>query len=90
MDIGWKIVSAGSLIVVGIAANKALDLGWKAATGHAPPQEEDDPSGSLREAILFAAISGATVAIVRRLALRGAAKWYGDAVAKNAALRSTS
>lgn len=83
MDIGWKIISAGSLIAVGIVANKVLDVGWKTVTGHAPPQEEDDPGDNFKEALLFAAISGATIAVVRRVALRGAAKWYGSAQERN-------
>ncbi|QDB80492.1 DUF4235 domain-containing protein [Georgenia sp. 311] len=87
MDIGWKIVSTGSAVVAGILANKLLDLGWKAVTGHAPPGDDDgDPSVSFTEIVVFAAVSGAVVGLTRQLAQRGAAKWYGGPVEQTGTL----
>ena len=81
MDIGWKIVSAGSAVVAGLAANKLLDIGWKAITGHEPPGDDpNDPTISFVEIVVFAAVSGAVVGITRQLAQAGAAKWYGGPV----------
>ena len=83
MDIGWKIVSAGSAVAAGLLANKLLDLGWKAVTGHKPPSEQgDDPTISLTEVMVFAAVSGAVVGLSRQLAQAGAAKWYGGPIEK--------
>lgn len=81
MDIGWKIVSAGSAIAAGFLANKILDVGWKAVTGHEPPSDDPDgPTVSLTEIFVFAAVSGAVIGISRQLAQAGAAKWYGGPV----------
>ena len=81
MDIGWKIVSAGSAIAAGFLANKILDVGWKLVTGHEPPSDDpDNPSVSLTEIVVFAAVSGAVIGISRQLAQAGAAKWYGGPV----------
>ncbi|HLT83344.1 MAG TPA: DUF4235 domain-containing protein [Phototrophicaceae bacterium] len=85
MDIGWKIVSAGSAVVAGLLANKVLDVGWKLVTGHNPPGDDDnDPAVSLTEIVVFAAVSGAVVGLARQLAQTGAAKWYGGPVEKRA------
>ncbi|MHB1064119.1 MAG: DUF4235 domain-containing protein [Georgenia sp.] len=77
MDIGWKLVSAGSLLVAGLVTHKVLNIGWKAVTGHTPPQDPDDPAVDLWEVVVFAAVSGALVGLSRQLALRSASKWYG-------------
>ncbi|WP_324649280.1 DUF4235 domain-containing protein [Georgenia sp. H159] len=83
MDIGWKIVSTGSAVLAGILANKVLDVGWKAVTGHEPPHEDpNDPSISTLEIVVFAAVSGAVIGIIRQFAQVGAAKWYGGPVEK--------
>lgn len=80
MDIGWKIVSTGAGAVAGIAANKILQKGWVAVTGHEPPQAVDgDDSVSLAEIVIFSAVSGAVIGLIRQLATRQAAKWYKPA-----------
>jgi hypothetical protein len=85
MDIGWKIVSTGSAVVAGLLANKLLDLGWKAVTGHEPPGDDhDDPAVSITEIVVFAAVSGAVIGLSRQLAQVGAAKWYGGPVQEKA------
>ncbi|PYF99081.1 Protein of unknown function [Georgenia satyanarayanai] len=85
MDIGWKIVSTGSAVLAGLLANKLLDIGWKAVTGHEPPGEgNDDPAVSLTEVVVFAAVSGAVIGLSRQLAQAGAAKWYGGPVEEKA------
>ncbi|WP_448073723.1 DUF4235 domain-containing protein [Georgenia yuyongxinii] len=82
MDIGYRIVSTGALLLAGVVTHKVLDLGWRAVTGHEPPQDPDDPGVKMWEVITFAAVSGALVGLSRQLALRGAAKWYGGPAAK--------
>lgn len=77
MDMGWKIASAIAVVFAGFAADKIVDVGWKAATGHTPPRGDDEASATVTELILFGAISGILVAIIRRQALRGANRWYG-------------
>ncbi|WP_092562274.1 DUF4235 domain-containing protein [Bowdeniella nasicola] len=77
MDIGWKIVSAGSMAVAGMVASKVVNVGWKAVTGHNPPEDPEDPGVRLAEVLTFALISGALMGLARQLALTGASRWYG-------------
>ena len=77
MDIGWKLVSAGSVAIATFAATKVVNVGWKMVTGHEPPEDPDDPGVRLAEVIAFAAISGALMGLTRQLALVGASRWYG-------------
>jgi len=47
-------------------AKKAVDATWKlGAKGKQPPTDPADPDIELREAILFAILSGAVVSVVR-------------------------
>ena len=47
---------------------------WKAATGKEPPANPADPDVAMREALLWAAVSGTLVAVARMLATRRAAQ----------------
>jgi hypothetical protein len=82
MDIRYKVVSTGALLLAGLITHKVLDIGWKAVTGNEPPKDPDDVGVKMWEVITFAAVSGALVGLTRQLALRGAAKWYGGPAAK--------
>ncbi len=82
MDIGWKVLSTGAGILAGIAANKVLDLAWRATTGHEPPDTDDTDAGDIVEVIVFAAVSGAVIGLTRQLFMRGAKKVYGNPVDK--------
>lgn len=80
MDIGWKLVSTAAGLAAGVAANKILDVAWRAVAGHKPPDDDDFGSYDVLEAIVFATVSGAVVGLTRRLALEAANKWYGGRV----------
>ncbi|MFD1506201.1 DUF4235 domain-containing protein [Georgenia yuyongxinii] len=82
MDIRYNMVNAGALLLAGLVTDRALKLGWKALTGHEPPQDPDDPGVKMWEVVTFAAVSGALVGLSRQLALRGASKWYSGPAAK--------
>lgn len=75
MDIGWKIVSAVAGVAAGIAANQIIKLGWKATTGHQPPQAQNDQV-DFAELLTFTVVSAAVTAATRKLAEHQAAKWY--------------
>jgi hypothetical protein len=78
-DDSSKVWTAFSLAVAlgGAAlARKALNTGWKAATGKQPPSNPADPDVDVWEAVAWAAVSGTLVAIVRMLATRKAATYY--------------
>lgn len=74
-----KVWSAFSLVAAlgsAAVAKKALDGGWKAATGKQPPANPADPDVDLWEAVAWAAASGTFVALAKMLAQRRAATYY--------------
>ena|SRR5687767_2620108 len=76
---GSKVWSAFSLVaVLGAAAvaKKALNAGWKAATGKNPPANPADPDVAAREAVAWAVVSGALIGLARMAAARRAAGYY--------------
>ena len=73
-----KVVTAVATIAAGLVANKVLSAAWKGVTGHEPPVDEKNDEAPLTELVLFAAVSGALVALARAYANRGAAKWLAS------------
>jgi Protein of unknown function (DUF4235) len=59
-------VALASTLAATAVAKKAVDTTWKMGSrGKTPPTDPADPDIDLREAILFALISGAVVSVVR-------------------------
>ncbi len=73
-----KVITTVATILAGLVANKVLGAAWKGVTGHEPPLDENDDEFPLAEIVLFAAISGALVALARSYANRGANKWLAS------------
>ena len=74
-----RVWTAFSLVAgLGAAAltRKLLDRSWRAASGKNPPENPADPDVSFGEAVLWASLTGAMVALARMLAQRRAAKYY--------------
>ena len=57
-------------------ARKVLNSSWKAATGKQPPTNPADPDVAIREAVVWATVSGTLVALARMYAGRKAAGYY--------------
>ncbi len=72
----WSALSLGAALGSAAVAKKALNGGWKAATGKNPPANPADPDIDLWEAVMWAAVSGTAVAIVKMLATRKAANYF--------------
>ena len=72
----WTVFSVVSALVAAALAKKALDTGWKAATGKHPPENPADPDVQMGEAVAWAVVSGTFVALARMLAQRRAARYY--------------
>ena len=72
----WSIFSLGSALLGAAIAKKALNTGWRAATGKNPPGNPADPDVDVWEAVAWAAVSGTAIAIARMLAARKAADYY--------------
>jgi len=72
----WTVFSLVSALAAAAVAKKALDTGWRAATGKHPPENPADPDVQMGEAITWAVVSGTFVALARMLAQRRAADYY--------------
>jgi hypothetical protein len=64
-----KILTGALAAALAGAMTKAASGSWRKVTGAEPPAA-DDPEASTRQAVLWAAISGLTVAIAQVLATR--------------------
>jgi Protein of unknown function (DUF4235) len=72
----WTLFSLVTALGAAALARKALDTGWKAATGKHPPDNPADPDVRMAEAVAWAVVTGAFVALARMLAQRRAADYY--------------
>jgi plastocyanin len=72
----WSILSLASALGAAAFARKALDTTWKAATGKNPPENPADPDVQVGEAVAWAAVTGAVIALARMFAQRRAAGYY--------------
>lgn len=55
-------------------AKKAVDATWKMSSGKTPPTDPADPEIRMREAIVWAVLSGAAVSVARVLMARRLAR----------------
>jgi Protein of unknown function (DUF4235) len=72
----WTVFSLAAALGAAAVAKKALDTGWRAATGKHPPENPADPDVQIGEAVAWAMVSGTFVALARMFAQRRAADYY--------------
>jgi hypothetical protein len=72
----WTVFSLVAGLGAAAVTRKLLDRSWKVAAGKNPPENPADPDVGLGEAVLWASITGATVALARMIAQRRAASYY--------------
>jgi hypothetical protein len=72
----WTVFSLVAGLGAAALTRKLLDQSWKAAAGKNPPENPADPDVSIGEAVLWASITGAAVALARMVAQRRAASYY--------------
>ena len=78
----WTVFSLVSALGAAAFARKAIDTTWKAATGKHPPENPADPDVQIGEAVAWAALTGALVALARMVAQRRAAGYYAKSTGK--------
>lgn len=78
----FTVLSLAAALGAAALARKGLNSSWRAATGKNPPENPADPDVDIGEALLWAAVSGTLVAIVRMLASRRAASYYAKSTGK--------
>lgn len=70
-----NLVALASTLGVTALVKKAVDATWKLGSkGKTPPTDPADPDINLREAIVFAVISGAAISVARMFIARRLAK----------------
>ena len=70
-----NVVALVSTLGATALAKKAVDATWKLGSrGKTPPTDPADPDIELREAIVFAVLSGAAISVVRLFIARKLAK----------------
>jgi hypothetical protein len=72
----WSALSLVAVLGAAAVAKKALNTGWKAATGKTPPANPADPDVEVKEAVTWAVVSGALIGLARMAAARRAAGYY--------------
>jgi hypothetical protein len=75
MKIALLVTSAASAWL----AQRILTALWKKVTGHEAPKDPVNNDSSIAAVVAFAAVGGATAALSRILAARGAKKFVGKA-----------
>ena len=73
-SLSQKLITAGLSMAVGFVAGKVAELGWKAVTGQAAPQD-DDGTASLVSVVTFA-VSAAIAAVAQRGVVNKTNKWF--------------
>jgi hypothetical protein len=71
--LGWKLMGGASAAAAAGFTRKAAEKVYKAGVGEAPPENPASPHVPLRQAVLWAALSGVAVGLVRLLVERTAA-----------------
>ena len=72
----WTVFSLVAGVGAAALTRKLLDRSWKAAAGKNQPENPADPDVSIGEAVIWASLTGAAVALARMLAQRRAADYY--------------
>ncbi len=72
--LGWKLMGGASAAAAAVATRKAAEKLYTAGTGEAPPENPSAPHVPLRQAVIWAVLSGVIVGLVRMLVERTAAK----------------
>lgn len=85
MNIMAKVVTTGAALLASVVAKKATDGTWSFVTGKEAPENPDDPDIDIKEAILFAVLSGTLVALARMVANRETTKMLAKSQGKSRA-----
>ena len=65
----WSAFSLGAAIISAGVARKAIDKSWRISTGKTPPENPADPDVDVWEAVAWATVTGAAVALALLAAL---------------------
>ncbi len=86
----WSNIAAVAAIIAAAFARQGLSASWRVATGKKPPTNPSNPDTDVKEALLWAALSGMVFAISRTLATRRAASYMARSKAPSKAPKSAN
>lgn len=69
----WFLIAAGSAMIAGVAAHKALEASWRRVKKKEPPKQPELAEKGWPEALAWTAAVSLLVGFVRLFARRGAA-----------------
>jgi hypothetical protein len=72
----WKTYSRSSTVVSGVLTRKLAQATWQAATRRKPPTHPEHPDIDVREAIMWAVLSGVTAELVKMAVSRKTAQYW--------------
>ncbi len=82
VTVSRNIAIAAAAVLAGMAADRILGFAWTKATGRIPPTDPENTEIDITQAVTFAVVSGALIALARLLAIRGTVKLYAGPLAK--------
>ncbi len=74
--LAWRVLGTGSAVLAATLAEKGVRAAWRASTGSEPPDVPENPDTDWGEAVAWALLSGAAVALARLAVTRRAAAYY--------------
>ena len=72
----WKVYGRVSTVVAGLAALRAVNLGWRVVTGRKAPATPENPDVAMAEAIVWAVVSGAAAQLAKIVVTRKAVSYW--------------
>jgi hypothetical protein len=73
----WRILSTGVAVLAAAVATKVVTKGWEVTTGRPAPGDPNNPAETdWKEALVFAALTGIALSVVRVAVTRKAAQYY--------------
>lgn len=72
----WKVYGRIATMVAGIASLRAVNFGWRLVTGRQPPATPENPEVTMREAALWAVMSGAAAQLAKIVVTRKAVNYW--------------
>lgn len=72
----WKLSGRMATFVAGVASIQAVNVAWRVALGRKPPATPENPEVTMREAAIWAVISGAASQLAKVVVTRRAVDYY--------------
>ena len=71
-EVAWGLIAAGSAVVAGFAARRALESSWRQVRKADPPSNPASPETTWNEALLWTTVTSLVMGLAQLLGRRGA------------------